>query len=97
MPDRDTDPEAEAVVLVMLTVPVCAPALVGSNTTPAVQLAPGASVAGQALLINSKLAGTDTARLLKAIVVEGFVMVSVVGLLVAPMPTAPKLMSGGVT
>jgi hypothetical protein len=52
IPVSDTAAEADAVLLVTLKLPDCAPALVGANTTPTTQLAPAASVVPQVLLTN---------------------------------------------
>lgn len=48
-PESATTAAADAVLLVMLRLPLCAPAAAGTNSTPAVQLAPAASVAVQVL------------------------------------------------
>jgi hypothetical protein len=97
VPWSGTDAPVGSVVVVTARKPVCAPAAVGANTTPVVQLNPGPSVAAQVLLASWKLAGTPNATLVRAVRLPVLVTVTVVGLLVWPTPIVGKLTVAGVT
>jgi len=85
------------VLLVTVRFPVCAPALVGAKTTPAVQPVCGAREDPQVLFTTWKPAGAARTRLLKLSAVPELLTVTVVGLLVAPTPVVAKLMVEGDT
>lgn len=85
-------------VLVTVRLPVWAPALVGTNSTPAVQLDPGASAAAQVSFTSSNPAGAARVRPLRVVAIPLLVMVTVVVLLVWPTPIGVrKSMLDGVT
>jgi len=96
IPFRTTEALVEIVALVAVRLPDCSPAAVGTNSTPVVQDAPGASVAAQVLLTSWKPVGTESARLVRATSVPVLVMVTVEGVLVWPTPIIWKSIEGGV-
>jgi len=95
VPASDTTALAEAVLLVMVRLPVCAPELAGANITPTVQLAPAPSVGAQVLFARLNPVVVANARLLRPNAV-GLVTVTTVALLLVPTPTSPKLKVAGV-
>ena len=97
MPESGTDAPVATALLVTVRVPVWAPALAGANSTPAVQLSPGAKEAGQVLFTSWKPAVTASARLLRLAESPVLVTVTVVWLLVAPGAVVAKTTVDGVT
>jgi len=95
VPASDTTALAEAVLLVMVRLPVCAPELAGVKITPSVQLNPGPSVVPQVLFARLNPVVVANARLLMPEVV-GLVTVTSIALPLAPTPTWPKLTVAGV-
>ena len=96
-PVRGTDAPVGSVEVETVREPVCWPAEVGTNSTPAVQLAPGPRAAGQVLLTSWKPAGTARARALRVVAAPVLVTVTVVGELARPTPVVAKLMAAGAT
>jgi hypothetical protein len=96
IPERTTVASLLTVLLLMVRFPVCATALVGTNVTPAVQLACGSSEDPQVLFTNWKPVGTVRTRRSKLFTVPELVTVTVVELLVAPTPVVAKLIDAGV-
>ena len=86
MPASGTEAPVASALLPAVRLPLVVPALAGTNSTPTVQLAPAASVEGQALLTTLKPAVTATAKLDRLEVALGFVRVTVTGLLSRPTP-----------
>ena len=95
VPASDTTALAEAVLLVMVRLPVCAPELAGANITPTVQLAPAPSVGAQVLFARLNPVVVANARLLRPNAV-GLVTVTTVALLLVATPTSPKFNVAGV-
>src|ERR1039458_1602999 len=90
LPDRDTNaPEVNAMLLTV-RLPLCAPGLVGANSTRAVQLAPAASVEVQVVLTSRKPAVTPREKLPRLFTLSGLVRVTVTGLLSRPTPVCGK-------
>jgi hypothetical protein len=97
IPESGTDAPAATALLVTVRVPVCAPALVGANSTPAVQLSPGAKAVGQVLFTTWKPAVTASARLLRLADIPVLVTVTVVELLIALGAVVAKTIAVGAT
>ena len=97
IPLSGIDAPVVTVLLVTVRLPICAPAAVGANSTPAVQLNPGPSVAAQVLFTSWNPDGTASARPLRLVTVPELVTVTVVELLVWPTPVVAKLIVAGVT
>jgi hypothetical protein len=95
VPVSDTAALAEAVLLVMVRLPVFAPEAAGANTTPTVQLAPAPSVGAHVLFTMLNPVVVANARLLRPNAV-GLVTVTTIALLLVPTPTSPKLKVAGV-
>jgi hypothetical protein len=91
----DTTALAEAVLLVMVRLPVSAPEPTGANMTPTVQLAPAPRVGAQVLFARLNPVVVANARLLRPEAV-GLVTVTTIALLLVPTPTWPKLKVAGV-
>jgi hypothetical protein len=77
--------------------PVAGPAAVGVNTTCAVQLAAGASVAAQVLFLIAKPAGTARLKPERELTAPLLVTVTVAGLLDCPTPVVANWRIAGVT
>jgi len=91
----DTTALADAVLLVMLRLPVCAPELAGANITPTVQLAPAPRVGPQVLFARLNPVVVANAKLLRPNAV-GLVTVTTIALLLVPTPTSSKFKVAGV-
>src|ERR1035437_4033425 len=90
LPDSGTNaPEVNAMLLTV-RLPLCAPGLLGANSTRAVQLAPAASVEVQVVLTSRKLAVTPREKLPRLFTLSGLVRVTVTGLLSRPTPVCGK-------
>src|SRR5580692_3456588 len=96
-PESSTEVAAATEPLLTVRVPVCAPPLVGANSTAAVQLRPGPSVTPQVLLTSTKPAEATSVKLLRLALIPGLVTVIGVGLLTAPTPVVAKTITLGVT
>jgi hypothetical protein len=88
IPDRGTNAPVGSALLLTVRLPLRGPALLGANSTPAVQLAPEASVAGQALFTSLKPAVTARTKFERLAAPLGLVKVTVTGLLSRPTPTS---------
>jgi hypothetical protein len=96
-PESGTDVAVATELLLTVRVPVCGPPLVGANSTAAVQLRPGPSVAPQALLMSTKAAETASVKLLRLALMPVLVTVIGVGVLTLPTPVVAKTIALGVT
>jgi hypothetical protein len=97
IPESGTEAPVGTALLVTVRVPVWAPALVGANSTPAVQLSPGASAVGQVLLTSWKPAVTASARLFRLADIPVLVTVTVVGVLIEFGAVVAKTIAVGAT
>ena len=95
IPARGTKAPAVRALLETVRLPVCAPAFAGAKATAAVQVACGASEAGQSVAVNWKPGETASARLFKPSVRLGLVRVTAMGLLTRPTAVWGKLMRMG--
>ncbi len=95
-PDNGTDALA-AVVLVTARNPGCGPPLVGANSIAAVQLDPGASVAGHVFPTRRKPVDPVNMRLLRLWLAPLLVTTIGVGALIVPTPVVGKTIALGDT
>jgi hypothetical protein len=79
------DPDVNTLSLTV-RLPLCGPAMVGANSTTAVQLAPAASVEVQVVLTSRKPVEAARVRLRRLVTGSGLVMVTMLALLVRPTP-----------
>ncbi len=96
-PESGTDVAVATELLLTVSAPVCAPALVGANSTAAVQLRPGPSVAPQALLMSTKPPETASVKLLRLALMPVLVTVIGVAALTDPTFVFEKTIALGVT
>src|SRR5271166_2755647 len=82
MPDKGTNSPVGSALLVTIRLPLCGPGVVGTNSTVAVQLAPGASVEEQVVVTIRKPAVTASAKPPRLFTLSGLVKVTVMGALI---------------
>jgi len=95
VPDSGTVAFAPSALDAIVSVPVCAPELIGANATLTVQFAPAASAVPQVLPVNLNPVLAVRTRLSSETDVLVFEIVTVVALLVEPTPVVGKATCAG--